>query len=89
VIFMALSFFGNGLGALGSDTAPKQIAGLSGSPLNVCSNLSSISTPTAIGYIIESTGSFNGALVYVVMHALVAMICYPFVVGKIERMVLK
>jgi MFS transporter, ACS family, glucarate transporter len=93
IFFMALSFFGKGIGALGwavnSDTAPKQIAGLSGSLLNVCGNLSSITTPIAIGYIIQSTGSFNGALVYVVMHAFVAMICYLFVVGKIERLVLK
>ncbi len=93
IFFMALSFFGKGIGALGwavnSDTAPKQIAGLSGSVLNVCGNLSSITTPIAIGYIIQSTGSFNGALVYVVMHAFVAMICYLFVVGKIERLVLK
>jgi MFS transporter, ACS family, glucarate transporter len=93
IFFMALSFFGKGIGALGwavnSDTAPKQIAGLSGSVLNVCGNLSSITTPIAIGYIIQSSGSFNGALVYVVAHAFVAMICYLFVVGKIERLVLK
>ena len=92
IFFMALSFFGKGIGALGwavdSDTAPKQIAGLSGS-VSTSGNLSSITTPIAIGYIIQSTGSFNGALVYVVAHACVAMICYLFVVGKIERMVLK
>ena len=93
IFFMALSFFGKGIGALGwavnADTAPKQIAGLSGGVLNVCGNLSSITTPIAIGYIIQSTGSFNGALVYVVTHAFVAMVCYLFVVGKIERLVLK
>ena len=37
----------------------------------------------------QSTGSFNGALVYVVIHAFIAMVCYLFVVGKIDRMVLK
>jgi ACS family glucarate transporter-like MFS transporter len=93
IFFMSLSFFGKGIGALGwavnSDTAPKQIAGLSGGVLNVCGNLSSITTPIAIGYIIQSTGSFNGALVYVVAHAFIAMICYLFVVGKIERLQLK
>jgi ACS family glucarate transporter-like MFS transporter len=93
IFFMALAFFGKGIGALGwavnSDTAPKQIAGLSGSVLNVCGNLSSITTPIAIGYIIDATGSFNGALVYVGVHAFVAIVCYLFVVGKIERMVLK
>jgi ACS family glucarate transporter-like MFS transporter len=73
VLFMALSFFGKGLGALGwavnADTAPRQIAGLSGALLNTCGNLSSITTPIAIGYIVDRSGSFNGALVYVVAHA--------------------
>lgn len=93
IFFMALAFFGKGIGALGwavnSDTAPKQIAGLSGGVLNVCGNLSSITTPIAIGYIIQSTGSFNGALVYVGIHAFVAMFCYLFVVGEIKRVELK
>ena len=55
VAFMALAFFGKGLGALGwavnSDTAPKQIAGLSGALMNTFGNLSSITTPIAVGYI--------------------------------------
>ncbi|HVN42696.1 MAG TPA: MFS transporter, partial [Steroidobacteraceae bacterium] len=92
VLIMALAFFGKGVGALGwavnSDTAPKQIAGLSGAVLNTCGNLSSITTPIAIGYIIEGTGSFNGALVYVGAHAFVAMACYLLVVGKIQRVTL-
>ena len=75
--------------AVNSDTAPKQIAGLSGSVLNVCGNLSSITTPIAIGYIIQNTGSFNGALVYVGIHALVAILCYLFMVGEIKRVVLE
>lgn len=93
IFFMALAFFGKGIGALGwavnSDTAPKQIAGLSGSLMNTCGNLSSITTPIAIGYILQKTGSFNGALVYVVVHAFVAMVCYLFVVGEIKRVELK
>ena len=93
IFFMALAFFGKGIGALGwavnSDTAPKQIAGLSGGLLNTCGNISSITTPIAIGYILQTTGSFNGALVYVGIHAFVAMICYLFVVGEIKRVELK
>lgn len=93
IFFMALAFFGKGIGALGwavnSDTAPKQIAGLSGSLLNTCGNLSSITTPIAIGYIINSTGSFNGALVYVGAHAAVAICCFLLVMGEIKRVELK
>lgn len=93
IAFMALSFFGKGLGALGwavvSDTAPKQIAGLSGGLMNTCGNLSSITTPIAIGYIVNISGSFNGALVYVGAHAFIAVVCYVFVVGEIKRLELK
>ena len=93
IAIMALAFFGKGLGALGwavnSDTAPKQIAGLSGGLLNTCGNLSSITTPIAIGYIIQTTGSFNGALIYVVVHAFIAIVSYLFVVGEIKRVELK
>ncbi|MFM2486026.1 MFS transporter [Celerinatantimonas yamalensis] len=87
--FMALSFFGKGLGALGwavmSDAAPREVAGLSGGIFNMIGNISGIVTPIAIGYIIAITGSFNGALLYVGIHALVAVISYVIIVGKIER----
>jgi ACS family glucarate transporter-like MFS transporter len=89
IFFMSLAFFGKGVGALGwavnSDTAPKQIVGLSGALFNTFGNLSGITTPIAIGYIVAGTGSFEWALVYVGLHALVAVVCYLFVVGRIER----
>lgn len=90
VALMALAFFGKGVGALGwavmSDASPKQITGLAGGVFNMCGNLSSISTPLVIGWIIQSTGSFNGALVFVAANALVAAISYLLVVGEIKRM---
>lgn len=93
VAIMALSFFGKGVGALGwavnSDTAPRQIAGLSGGLFNTCGNLSSITTPIAIGYIVATTGSFNGVLIFVGAHALVTIISYLVVVGEIKRLELK
>jgi MFS transporter, ACS family, glucarate transporter len=93
VAVMALAFFGKGVGALGwavvSDTVPKQIAGLSGGLFNMFGNLSSISTPIIIGYIIQNTGSFNGALVFVGANAVVAAFSYLVIVGEIKRIVLK
>ena len=93
VAVMALAFFGKGVGALGwavvSDTVPKQIAGLSGGLFNMFGNLSSISTPIIIGYIIQNTGSFNGALVFVGANAIVAAFSYLVIVGEIKRIVLK
>jgi ACS family glucarate transporter-like MFS transporter len=91
--FMALAFFGKGIGALGwavvSDTSPKQAGGVSGGLFNMFGNLSSVTTPIIIGYIVAATGSFNGALVFVGLNALVAAIAYLFIVGEIKRVQLK
>jgi ACS family glucarate transporter-like MFS transporter len=93
VALMALAFFGKGFGALGwavmSDTAPKEITGLAGAVFNMCGNLSSISTPLIIGAIVQATGSFDGALVFVGANAVVAAFSYLFVVGDIKRMVVR
>ena len=93
VAFMALAFFGKGVGALGwavmSDASPKQIAGLSGGLFNMFGNIASITTPIVIGYIISSTGSFKWALVFVGANALLAVISYVFIVGEIKRVELK
>jgi ACS family glucarate transporter-like MFS transporter len=93
VALMAVSYFGKGIGALGwavnADTAPKEITGLSGALFNTFGNLSSIVTPIAIGYIIRNTGSFSWALIFVSIHAFLAIVSYVFVVGKIQRFVLQ
>jgi MFS transporter, ACS family, glucarate transporter len=93
IAFMALAFFGKGIGALGwavvSDTSPKEAGGVSGGLFNTFGNLSSITTPIIIGYILAATGSFSGALVFVGANALVAAFAYLVIVGKIERVKLK
>lgn len=90
---MALAFFGKGIGALGwavvADTSPRESGGLSGGLFNTFGNTAGITTPIAIGYIVQSTGSFNGALVFVGLNALVACFCYLVVVGEIRRVELK
>jgi ACS family glucarate transporter-like MFS transporter len=90
IVIMALSFFGKGIGALGwaviSDSAPREIAGLSGGLFNMFGNISSITTPIIIGFIIQSTGSFDGALVFIGANALVAILSYLVIVGEIRRL---
>jgi MFS transporter, ACS family, glucarate transporter len=90
---MALAFFGKGIGALGwavvSDTSPRESGGLSGGLFNTFGNTAGITTPIAIGYIVQTTGSFNGALVFVGLNALVACFCYLVVVGEIRRVELR
>ena len=92
VAIMALAFFGKGLGALGwavvSDTSPKQIAGLSGGLFNTFGNTAAITTPIVIGYLVQGTGNFSLALVFVAANAVVAVLSYLFVVGEIKRVVL-
>jgi ACS family glucarate transporter-like MFS transporter len=89
VAVMSLAFFGKGVGALGwavvSDTSPKEAGGLSGALFNTFGNTAGITTPIAIGYIVEATGSFAGALVFVGANAALAIACYLFVVGDIKR----
>jgi ACS family glucarate transporter-like MFS transporter len=92
VAIMSLAFFGKGIGALGwavvSDTSPKEAGGLSGALFNTFGNTAGITTPIVIGYIVQSSGSFAGALVFVGANAALAIACYLFIVGDIKRVAL-
>lgn len=93
IAIMAMSFLGKGIGGMGwtinTDTAPREIAGLSGSMLNTFSNASSITTPIITGYILDITGSFHAVLWFVISHAVMVIFFYLFMVGRIQRLVLK
>ena len=93
IAVMCLSFFGKGMGALGwtvvSDTSPKEITGLSGGLFNTFGNTAALTTGITIGYLIQWTGSFAAALVYVGANALGAIFCYLVLVGEIKRLELK
>jgi ACS family glucarate transporter-like MFS transporter len=90
VALMALAFFGKGAGSLGwavvADVAPKEVIGLAGSIFNMFGNVAGIVTPIVIGYIVDSTGSFNLALVFVGLNALMTVVAYTVIVQKIQRM---
>ena len=89
IALMSLAFFGKGIGALGwavmSDVAPKEATGLAGGLFNTCGNVAGIIMPIVIGYILKWTGSFEGALVYVGAHALIAVVAFLVIVGDIRR----
>lgn len=89
VVFMALAFFGKGMGALGwaiiSDVSPKRSAGMNGAIFNTFGSVAGIVTPIVIGYMVQSMGSFNGALIYVALNAAGAFISYAFIVGELRR----
>lgn len=90
MVLMSLAFFGKGFGALGwtviSDTSPKGLIGINGGLFNLIGNLAGVSTPVIIGYIVRRTGSFQGALVFVGVAALLAIVAYLPLVGEIKRL---
>jgi len=89
IALMSLAFFGKGFGSLGwtvvADTAPRQMIGRTGGVFNAIGNIAGITTPVIIGYILESTGSFHWALVFVGLHGMVAVFSYWVIVGRIGR----
>jgi D-galactonate transporter len=93
VALMSLAFFGKGIGALGwavvADTSPKQVIGLSGSIFNMFGNVAGIVTPIVIGYLVATSGSFNGALVFVGLNALLTVFSYLVIVKDIRRVELR
>ncbi|MDE1164700.1 MAG: MFS transporter [Pseudomonas sp.] len=79
-VLMSLAIFGKGVVAvdwtLVSDTAPKQITGMAGGLFNMFGNISGIITPVIIGYIVQVSGSFEGALYVVAGHALLGALAF-------------
>ncbi len=90
---MSLAFFGKGIGSLGwavvADTSPKEAIGLSGSIFNMFGNVAGIVTPIVIGYLVAQTGSFNGALAFAGVNALITVFSYLVIVKDIRRVELK
>ena len=89
ILLMSLAFFGKGFGALGwtviADVSPRNMIGINGGLFNLIGNLAGITTPIIIGFIVQKTGSFNLALVFVGVTALGAIVAYLPLVGTIRR----
>lgn len=89
ILLMSFAFFGKGFGALGwtviSDVSPRNMIGINGGLFNLIGNIAGITTPIIIGFIVQKTGSFNLALVFVGATALAAIVAYLPLVGTIHR----
>jgi MFS transporter, ACS family, D-galactonate transporter len=89
ILIMSIAFFGQGMSAitwtLVSDIAPRELVGLAGGVFNFFGNLAGIVTPIVIGFIVNATKSFNGALLFIGLVALLGAVSYIFIVGKIQR----
>ncbi len=90
LLLMSIAFFGKGFGALGwtvvSDTSPRGMVGLNGGVFNLFGNIAGITTPIVIGYLVQKTGSYQLALIFVGVTALLAIASYAFIVGPIRRL---
>lgn len=90
IAIMAFAFFGKGFASLGwavmADVAPKRAGGVTAGLFNTFGNIGGITTPIIIGFIVQSTGSFNLALVFVAANAVLAIFSYLVVVGPLRRL---
>jgi ACS family glucarate transporter-like MFS transporter len=90
IAVMSVAFFGKGLCAIGwavvSDTAPREMTGLTGGIFNGLGNIAGIVTPVVIGYVVAATGSFNNALWFVAMHGVLGVLAYGVLAGEFRRL---
>jgi ACS family D-galactonate transporter-like MFS transporter len=88
---LSLAFFGNNVANLGwvvfTDVIPRNFIGTMGGFLNLFGNLSGITTPIVFGMILQRTHSFHYAMWYVSIVAVLGILSYIFLVGKIEMIV--
>jgi ACS family glucarate transporter-like MFS transporter len=93
VTLMSIAFFGKGIASLGwpviSDVSPKQLVGLTGGVFNMFGNIAGIVTPLVMGYLKQTSGSFNSGLVFVGAHCLLTIFAYFVIVGPIKRLELQ
>lgn len=89
ITVMAVAFFGQGMAAIVwstvGDVAPSHSVGLAGGVFNFIGNLAGIITPIVIGFIVQSTGSFVGAMIFVGCIAALGVFSFIFIVGDIHR----
>jgi ACS family D-galactonate transporter-like MFS transporter len=90
---LSLAFFGQAMSSSGwavlSEIAPKGLLGLVGGFFSFSANLSGIVVPIAIGYIVQATGSFVGALAFIGIIAGVGAISWIFIIGDIHTLDIK
>jgi ACS family glucarate transporter-like MFS transporter len=59
---------------------------MNGALFNLCGNMAGVTTPLIIGYIVRTTHSYNGALLFVGLIAFCAIVAYGPIAGEIKRL---
>lgn len=87
IAFMTLAFFGSGLAAISwsvvSSISPAPYVGLVSGTFNFVGTSMGILVPIAIGYLING-GDFSPALIFVGGMAILSIISWTIIMGKIE-----
>ncbi len=90
IAIMAFSFFGQGMAAIiwstVGDIAPTDSMGIAGGIFSFIGNLAGIVTPIVIGIMLQLTGTFVSAMVFISAVAAVGVLSLVFIVGKIHRL---
>lgn len=94
IVFMAIAFFGQAIastvtGALLSEIAPAGLVGLTGGMLYFIANVGGTLAPLVVGLIVQATGGYNLALVYVATVGAIGVFGYLFVMGDVHRIEVK
>ncbi|WP_213978938.1 MFS transporter [Sphingomonas sp. dw_22] len=93
IVVMTIAFFGKGVASLGwaviADSSPRELLGVTGGIFNMAGNTAGIVMPIVVGYIVQATGSFDGALIFVGAHCLVTIFAYFAITQRIERIELR
>lgn len=90
VATMTVVLWGRGFSGLGwtliTETVPKRFIGINSGLFNSFSNLAGITTPIAVGILVEWTNSFFWPLMFVSIHCLLAIVSYMCIVCDLNEL---
>lgn len=88
MLIMSVAFCGQGIAgtidALAVDIAPQEKFGTTIGLFQLFSNLGGMIAPIIIGFILQMTGSYNGALIFIAVLAILSIVTVAFGIGKVE-----
>ncbi|MEU1304655.1 MFS transporter [Streptomyces shenzhenensis] len=90
IAVMSVAFFAQGLSAIGwtlaSEVIPLRMIGTGGGMFNLFTNMGGALVPLVIGVILDATGSFNGALVFMACLTVCGLLSYLLLIDRVERL---
>jgi len=89
IAILTVSFFAQGVGSSSwaaiSEIAPRQYIGLTSGIASLAANISGITTPIVIGYVLQATGEFYWALNIMGIICLIGALSYSVFLGPLYR----